>query len=174
MSSEEKNMFEEILMQKYPERTYYESSNSGHQLLMEKIHQGYTFTGFISNQKIENKGVKHYLVATNHIGQYKFIERDFSKGFKNASWNVIDGYSKIRFLAEEKYETLYETLLTLKNQKFYPTGIESYFDDILIENNDLIVGLVGVHQRPPIQIIPIKHPLRENEMIWLNTWKRID
>ncbi|MBN1175641.1 hypothetical protein JXA48_03280 [Candidatus Woesearchaeota archaeon] len=175
MSSDEKNIFEEILMQKYPERTYFEASDSGHQMLIDRIHDGYTFTGFVSNLKLENKGfVKHYLVATNNFGQYKFIERDFSRGFKDASWNIIDGYNKVTGPIEEKFDSLYETLLTLKDQKYYPSGIESYFDDTLIENNDLIVGLVGIQQTPPIQIIPIIHPFKENEVVWIETLKRID
>lgn len=174
MSSNEKNIFEEILMQKYPERTYFEASDSGHQIIIDRIQAGYTFTGFVSNLKLENKGIKHYLVTTNKYEQVKFVERDFSRGFKDASWNIIDGYNKVTGPIEEKFDSLYETLLTLKDQKFYPSGIESYFDDTLIENSNLVVGLVGIQQTPPIQIIPITHPLKENEVVWIETLKRID
>ena len=171
-NSDEKDGFQEILNHKYPTRKILDYTDNGHRLILNKVYQGYTFSNLLSNKKLEDKGVNHYLVAKNHLNQIKYLYKDYSRGISKATWNVYDGYSGVLSEPEEKNDSLLETLLKLQSKEFRIVNISSFFEDIEVEDPDLLVGVMGIQQRPIIQVIPVKHPLHDDKTIWLNTTKK--
>lgn len=173
MNINDEEIAKKIIEEKFPGRQFKYGTYEGTKQIYDAMAIGYEMTGFRSNTGIENQGVKHYLRAVNHLNQIKYVGiKENCKYVKiNPTWQIINQYDFKNKKTENETTKFALILRQLRKEKYEIITIDSYFDDIKIEDPNLLVGINGTYKKKPIQIIAMNNPY-DNTVSWVKTISR--